>query len=64
MITRNDTTDMNALTRFTQIKLLLHQIAHKPKKCDEAAQSGAHNVEVVDSERRHGCEWVVSPLGP
>ena len=43
------------LTRFTKVKFFLHQITHQPKKRDEAAQSGADNVEIVDGEGRHGC---------
>jgi hypothetical protein len=41
------------LTRFGQVELLLEQIRNQSEDGDEAAKTGADNVEVVNRKRRH-----------
>lgn len=41
------------LTRFGQVELLLEQIRDQSEDGDEAAETGADNVEVVNRKRRH-----------
>jgi hypothetical protein len=41
-------------TGFGEVELLFEQVRHKAEQSDEAAQGGAHNVEIGEHEGRHG----------
>jgi hypothetical protein len=45
-------------TGFGEVELLFEQVRHEAEQSDEAAQCGAHNVEIGEHEGRHGDGWL------
>jgi hypothetical protein len=44
-------------TGFGEVEFLFEKVRHQPEQSDEAAQGGAHNVEIGEHKGRHD-DWL------